>query len=352
MLGGDRAAFHSFHPHHPGPRPPRQRMWVEWHTSPRPLVFPRRRKRACSSIIIIIIIIIIRSHFGSSNRWHQARVDTWIPSRVLAAMPSLEDPLVDEEDDLPTEGHSKLRSVVTIVAIGALLATAAVFHSTVTWLLESFVNWCVHLGWISVALFIGMVAVMNLFMLPTFPLMAGAGVIFPKMFGMLLGQVVGVLTIFFGLWLGSMMAFTLGRSVFKKWAEEELAKYEWMGVINKMVDEQGWWVVMLARMSPLVPGEVFNYACSLTSLDVWSYGIGCLGSIVPVGIWVCSAAAAGEASKEASSQLSPEEKARHERTRAIFIGCNLVFLVALSLVFYFAVQRSVSSLRRSRTVTV
>merc|ERR1712125_294028 len=122
--------------------------------------------------------------------------------------------------------------------------------------------------------------------------MVGAGVEFTKMYGVVVGSLVGVIATFGGLWLGSVVAFQLGRTLWKEYARRETGEHASLKLINRMVEAEGVKIVFLARMCPLLPAEVFNYVCSVTSLTVVQYAAGCVGSLVPVTFWVVSSAQA------------------------------------------------------------
>lgn len=232
----------------------------------------------------------------------------------------------------------KLRRAFPICAIGFVVLAGGYYHTLVARALEAFVDWVQALGLLAPPMLALVVALLQLLMLPTFPLMAGAGVVFPTIFGYVEGQAVGVVAVFAGLWLGSMVTFMLGRRCFKEWAEEELKKFAWMHIVNRMIDEQGWWVVLLARMSPLLPAEVFNYACSLTSLSYTGFGVGCIGSIVPTTMWVCTSASAAAAAASASGDEDPAQERRRQVFSVLFMVFNLGFLLVLTAVLGAAFQ--------------
>jgi len=244
-----------------------------------------------------------------------------------------------EEEAPPPTCLDRVKRIVVILILIALVLGGVKCHQEVKQALDKLVDYCKVLGWGAPVVVTAAVAALNLFMLPTFPLMVGAGVIFPHIFGYVMGQVVGVMSVFAGMWIGSMITFILGRRCFKEWAEEELQKFAWMHVVNDMINEQGAWVVLLARMSPLLPAEVFNYACSLTSLSVPSFGIGCLGSVVPTCMWVCSSASAASAVDADSGNESPQEKRRSSRLKLLFMVLNVAFLLMLTFLLYISVQR-------------
>merc|ERR1712070_1080108 len=109
---------------------------------------------------------------------------------------------------------------------------------------------------------------------------------------------------FGGLWLGSVVAFQLGRTLWKEYARSEMSEHASLKLINRMVEAEGVKIVFLARMCPLLPAEVFNYVCSVTSLTLMQYAAGCLGSVVPVAFWVASSAQATAAASRGESEAS------------------------------------------------
>lgn len=221
---------------------------------------------------------------------------------------------------------SKWVSAVVLIILFILL------HNMLGGWLNAFVEWCGGLGWGAPFLLALATGMLTFFMLPSFPMMVGAGVVLPRMWGMFVGQFTAIMAVMSGLWAGSMLAFVLGRTLMRKWAEERLNKLAWMRVINSMVADEGWWVVMLARMSPLLPAEIFNYACSLTPISFTGFALGSLGSVVPVCVWVMISASA-------SQGIDPSNFNKNLYTRCIMIGLNVIFLLFISFIFYRSFRR-------------
>jgi len=228
----------------------------------------------------------------------------------------------------------RMKACMTCTTMITIFIAGAVFHKQVESFLDAFIAACSKLGPVAVAAVFLATAATNLLMLPCFPLMVSAGLIFPKMYGFVAGPAIGVASVFGGMWVGSVVAFHLGRSFFKRWAEDELHSMEWMQVVNKMVEVHGWWMVLLARMSPILPAEVFNYACSLTHLTLCEYAAGCTGSLIPVAVWVYSTASAS--SFVASSQ---EADAEARRRNLILLVVNVFVLATLSIALFCAVRK-------------
>jgi len=228
---------------------------------------------------------------------------------------------------------TRRRPAALVIGIVALLTLGVVEHGTIAAVLHNLLRFCAGLGNAAPLLLCCSAALLNLLMLPTFPLMIGAGVIFTNMYGMQLGAAVGTFSVFGGLWLGSVAAFALGRTVFRDFAKRELEQHEVLRIINGMIEKEGVKIVFLARMSPVLPAEVFNYACSLVeALSVPKYAVGCVGSIVPVSFWVTSTAHGTAIAHSGLSGAAAE-------TGTFLIAINVAVLAFLSAALYGAYRR-------------
>lgn len=226
-----------------------------------------------------------------------------------------------------------MRKKVGLISLLVLLLIVGVANghaigATITSSMEE----CAKLGWVAAVIVLLCTALLNVIMLPTLPLMLCAGAEFTKMYGLNVGAAVGIFASFGGLWLGSVSAFQLGRTLWKDLGQREQENRQFLTIINRMVDEEGVKIVFLARMTPLLPAELFNYTCSVTNLTLGQYSVGCLGSLVPVSFWVISAAAA-QASAGGEGQSSDAKK-----RNVILIISNLVILAALTAILYRSFQ--------------
>lgn len=209
-------------------------------------------------------------------------------------------------------------------------------HKRVGVWIQKFLGYASDLGWGAPLLIFGLTSFTNVSMLPTFPLMIGAGIILPHLYGPVSGQVLAIVVSFSGLWLGSMVAFHAGRTFLRGFAEQKREGLAWMTIISEMIKGEGWRVVFLLRMSPLLPAEMFNYACSLTEVTYAGYAAGCCGSIVPVSLWVGLTASV----TKGVSQGIDTESIYHQLLRNYwFLGGNAVFFLFLGVVFWFAFNK-------------
>jgi uncharacterized membrane protein YdjX (TVP38/TMEM64 family) len=109
----------------------------------------------------------------------------------------------------------------------------------------------------------------------------------------------------FGLWgfplvvvaatIGASLAFLVGRylardAVEKRWGDSHRFK-----AIDSAVGEEGWKIVGLLRLSPLIPFNLQNYIYGLTDIKFWHYVAATFFGIMPGSLMYVYFGAAGKA---------------------------------------------------------
>ena len=136
---------------------------------------------------------------------------------------------------------------------------------------------------------------------PVFVLTLGAGAAFGVARGFALCSAAST--------AGACAAFLLGRHLLRGPVERRLARFPAFAAVSKGVGEQGWRVVFLLRLSPLLPFTFLNYAFGLTSVRFGPYALASwLGMMPGTLLYVYLGAAAGEALRAGAG--------RRERTPA------------------------------------
>mmetsp|Transcript_42187 Transcript_42187/g.111516 ORF Transcript_42187/g.111516 Transcript_42187/m.111516 type:complete len:363 (-) Transcript_42187:294-1382(-) len=248
-----------------------------------------------------------------------------------------EDMPIPEESEASWEWYkSRVFRTLKITFFIGLLLFVVYLHKRVGIWIQKILGYASELGWGAPLLIFAMTSFTNVSMLPTFPLMIGAGIILPHLYGPVPGQALAIVVTFSGLWLGSMLAFHAGRTFLRGYAEKKRDGLAWMSIISEMIKGEGWWVVFLLRMSPLLPAEVFNYACSLTEITYAGYAAGCCGSIVPVSLWIgVTASVTGGVSEGMDTASIYKQLVKNYW----FLGGNAAFFVVIGVVFWFAYQK-------------
>ena len=151
-----------------------------------------------------------------------------------------------------------------IALAGGLVAlTVGVSFLPVGQWVKSFTEWIRHLGLAGAFVFIGVYALAALCFLP--------GAIFTIASGLVYGIVGGTAVALVGATLGAGLSFLAGRYLFRKQIKKFAGKNKKFGAIDDAIGKQGWKIVGLLRLSPLIPFNVSNYFYGVTAIGFWPY---------------------------------------------------------------------------------
>ncbi|HEV3036628.1 MAG TPA: TVP38/TMEM64 family protein [Candidatus Angelobacter sp.] len=126
-----------------------------------------------------------------------------------------------------------------------------------------FIQWVQAFGGAGVAIYgLFYVAGVVLFF-PGIILTAGAGLLY--------GVVLGTLIVSPASVLGSTLAFLIARYVARDWVSRKLAKYPNFEAIDRAIEKNGFKMILLLRLQPLLPFNILNYALGLTRIRLWDY---------------------------------------------------------------------------------
>ncbi|HEY7472531.1 MAG TPA: TVP38/TMEM64 family protein [Gemmatimonadota bacterium] len=91
--------------------------------------------------------------------------------------------------------------------------------------------------------------------------------------GFLLGLGWGIPVVSAGSTLGATAAFLVGRRLGRDWVQARIGERRAFRGIDQAIAKEGFKVVLLLRLSPLVPYNVLNYALSLTGVRLRDFVI-------------------------------------------------------------------------------
>eukprot|EP00904_Undaria_pinnatifida_P013388 jgi/Undpi1/917/HiC_scaffold_10.g04381.m1 len=107
----------------------------------------------------------------------------------------------------------------------------------------------------------------------------GAGLVFGRALGTAWGVLVGSVAVLVGATIGAILAFLLGRFVLREQAQGLFNKFKVLKAVDRAIESQGLKLVVLLRLSPVVPFSAFNYVMGVTAVHFRDYALGCLGFI-------------------------------------------------------------------------
>ena len=142
----------------------------------------------------------------------------------------------------------------------------------VTQWLEVIRSWILSLGVPGVLIFV--------FLYVLFTLVIGPASALTLMAGLAYG-VWGFPLVIASATFAAAMAFLLGRYVAHKRVNRWLSDKPRLQALNRAVSEEGWRVVGLMRLSPIIPYGIQNYLFSVTHIGFWPYVLATLFGIMP-----------------------------------------------------------------------
>lgn len=164
--------------------------------------------------------------------------------------------------------------IAAVVAAWSLLPVAAWIEGLRTWVQQQ--------GLLGHVVFILAYVVATVMLAPALAMTLAAGVAF---------GLAGFPTVIVGATLGAGAAFLIGRYVARGWVERQIAGNPTFKAIDKAIESEGWKIVGLMRLSPLVPFNLQNYFFGATKVGFWPYLVTSLFGIMPgtlLYVWIGS----------------------------------------------------------------
>jgi uncharacterized membrane protein YdjX (TVP38/TMEM64 family) len=195
----------------------------------------------------------------------------------------------DGNNPLPTPGgRGVAKRWLLLAALGVAVALAFSLREyfSVTQI-RAFVD---HLGPWGPVVYILIYCVAPALLLPGLPLDLAAGIAF--------GPVWGTIYTIIGATAGATVAFLVARTIGRDWVEQRLSGR--LARIKSGVDAEGWRFVAFARLVPIIPFNLLNYALGLTRIGVVPYAIASFVFMLPATVayvysgWVGGETLAGE----------------------------------------------------------
>ncbi len=129
----------------------------------------------------------------------------------------------------------------------------------------SFIQWVQALGTGGVAIYAVFYVAGVVLFFPGIILTAGAGLLY--------GVVLGTLIVSPASVLGATLAFLIARYAARDWVSRKLEKYPNFTAIDRAIEKNGFKMILLLRLQPVVPFNLLNYALGLTRIRLRDYVI-------------------------------------------------------------------------------
>ena len=159
---------------------------------------------------------------------------------------------------------------VAVVLLG--LVTAIMVSPVATWT-AAIVAWVRGAGILGVLVFSGVYVAASLALLPGSALTLGAGFAYGPWIGVLIASPISVVAALLGFWIA--------RGVGRSWVERRTAQDPRFARLQRAVAARGFRLVLLLRLSPLVPFNLLNYGLGLSDIKTRDYVLASFLGMLP-----------------------------------------------------------------------
>ncbi|KAJ4916437.1 SNARE associated Golgi protein family [Raphanus sativus] len=180
-----------------------------------------------------------------------------------------------------------LAGVLLIGTVGGFAGVGYVYRDQINSFLTQFSTFIEGYGPAGYALFIAVYAGLEILAIPALPLTMSAGLLFGSLVGTIIVSISGT--------MAASVAFLIARYFARERILKLVEGNKKFLAIDKAIGENGFRVVTLLRLSPLLPFSLGNYLYGLTSVKFVPYVLGSWLGMLP-GSWAyVSAGAFGRA---------------------------------------------------------
>ncbi|RYR69274.1 hypothetical protein Ahy_A03g015835 isoform B [Arachis hypogaea] len=232
----------------------------------------------------------------------QLRKVTTAPSTIKRLFSPNDD--VDVEADKNNEPDSSsstltgtlLAGLLLVGAVGGFASVGYFYKDQINSFLSQFSVFIEGYGPAGYALFVAVYAGLEILAIPAIPLTMSAGLLF--------GSVIGTIIVSISGTVAASVAFLIARYFARERILKLVEGNKKFLAIDKAIGENGFRVVTLLRLSPLLPFSLGNYLYGLTSVKFVPYVLGSWLGMLP-GTWAyVSAGAFGRAIIQEESDLN------------------------------------------------
>ena len=174
-------------------------------------------------------------------------------------------------------------------------------------------------------------------LIPASALTIGVGAAFARALGVGAGVAIGSVVVWVGLSIGAECAFLLARYLLRDAVERQLRKFRLTTAIDAALKSEGLKVMVLLRLSPIIPFNAFNYVIAATAVSLRHYTLALVAMIpATVGYVYIGATIAEAVSRSAAGEGA--STAQTVQTVFLIVGA-VAALVAVAAVAWVAKRR-------------
>jgi uncharacterized membrane protein YdjX (TVP38/TMEM64 family) len=152
---------------------------------------------------------------------------------------------------------------LVVFGLIALVLVVLGYYFNIVETLPRILNWIEDQGILGVIVFALIYIGATVAFIPGSILTLGAGAIY--------GVFQGSIIVSISSTVGASLAFLIGRFFARDWVKAKAAQNSQFNAIDKAVAKEGWKIIGLLRLVPLMPFNLSNYLFSVTGVSFWGY---------------------------------------------------------------------------------
>ena len=231
------------------------------------------------------------------------------------------------------------RARIAVLAIGALSVILVTVDATTTRFLEQAVNSFVE--WLALHPVAGVGAVILVYIVATVCFVPGSlitvgvGFAFGRAFDSVVVAVALASTaVFVGASLGSLCCLLLGRYLFREPVLRLANHYPIFRAIDRALEGNGFKIMLLLRLSPLIPYNALDYISGITSISVQHYSLALMG-LLPGAVVMCYIGATASSLADGADAASENKTLR---SAVLILGLVFAFAGAAVASYYSKIE--------------
>ena len=124
-------------------------------------------------------------------------------------------------------------------------------------------QWIASQGIWAIPVFTAVYILAAIFGIPNIVLILAAGTLFGLTKGVISASIADTLSI--------AACFVIGQTVGRRWLTKVVTEDSRFHKLDRAFAKKGWTIVLLTRLSPVLPSNILNYGFSLTKINFWQY---------------------------------------------------------------------------------
>jgi uncharacterized membrane protein YdjX (TVP38/TMEM64 family) len=179
-------------------------------------------------------------------------------------------------------------------------------------------EWIEQSGWVGAVGFIVLYTLTCVFFLPGSVLTVGAGAVYGFWFSTALVTIAST--------VGAVVNFLTSRYLSRNWMQRKLGHSARFRSLEKAVSTEGWRIILISRMSPIVPHSLVSYAAGLIDISFLRFTLASfVGFLPPSAAYTYVGAVLGRAVRTSAGTAS------HDPVTWTFYGLGLVATLTVTV---------------------